>query len=71
MAEALLLRPLHDDPQAMEKFRREQLYAPLPGTKEAKVSAQAKALAAMGLSFEDVDRAMASRRAKAKTTDDG
>jgi hypothetical protein len=55
----------------MEKFRREQLYAPLPGTKEAKVSAQAKALAAMGLSFEDVDRAMASRRAKAKTTDDG
>lgn len=58
-----MLRPLRDDPQAMEKFRRETLYAPLEGTAESKRSAQDKALAAMGMSLDEVDRRYRLRQA--------
>lgn len=58
-----MLRPLRDDPAAMETFRRETLYAPLEGTVEAKRSAQEKALAAMGMSLDEVDRRYRLRQA--------
>lgn len=60
----MILRPLRDDPQQMEKFRRETLYAPLEGTVEAKRSAQNRALAAMGLSLDEVRAAQERRRAE-------
>jgi len=45
----------------MEKFRRETLYAPLEGTVEARRSAQNRALAAMGLSLDEVRRRQEAR----------
>ncbi len=60
----MILRPLRDDPQAMEKFRRETLYAPLEGTVESKRSAQDRALAAMGLSLDEVRAKQERRRAE-------
>lgn len=63
VCEALLLRPLQHDPAAMEKFRAETLYAPLSGSKESKRQAQRDALAAMGVSWDEVERkARASRQ---------
>ncbi len=55
------MRPLHAHPEAAEQFQRE-LRAPLPGTQEAKAEAQRKALAAAGLTPEDVRRIMAKRK---------
>lgn len=62
VAETLMLRPLQHDPKAMEEFRQEVLYAPLTGTVEAKVKAQTKALAQMGLDMESVNAMLAERR---------
>lgn len=49
VAEAMLLEPLRDHPEEMRKFREEHLYAPLPGTRQAKKRASLGALAAMGV----------------------
>ena len=48
VAEALLLRPLQHDPAKADEFRHDVLYAPLPGSKEAKRRATMDVLAAMG-----------------------
>lgn len=54
VAEALLLRPLQHDPAKADEFRHDVLYAPLPGSKEAKRRATMDVLAAMGVSLEEV-----------------
>lgn len=58
VAEALLLEPLRDHPEEMRRFRQESLYAPLPGTRQAKKRASLGALAAMGVDPKKVKPGM-------------
>lgn len=54
VAEAMLLEPLRDHPEELDKFRRDVLYAPLPGTRKAKRKAQAAAMAQFGVDLDNV-----------------
>ena len=62
-AEALLLRPLQDHPEQMEKFRQDVLFAPLEGSRTSKIKAQTQALSQFGMDMGQVDKMMKARRA--------
>jgi len=64
LAEAVLLAPLVEHPEQLDKFRRETLYAPLPGSKTAKKKAKLSALAAMGIDPKSVKPGMGMARTK-------
>lgn len=72
MCEAMILEPLRDHPEQMRKFRDEHLYAPLPGTRQAKRKASLGALAAMGVDPSMIRPGMgAGKRTRSKSTPKG
>lgn len=72
MCEAMILEPLRDHPEQMRKFRDETLYAPLPGTKQAKRKASLGALAAMGVDPKSIRPGMGiGKRTRSKSTPKG
>lgn len=54
VCESMILDPLRDHPEELRKFRDDVLYAPLPGSRQAKRRATAGALAAMGVDPKNV-----------------
>jgi hypothetical protein len=63
---ALMVEPLADDPERLETFLREHLYAPLPGSDESRKRAQQDIMAAAGLTPEKIDRMLAAQQKRAQ-----
>lgn len=55
---AYIIKPLEQTPDKKAEFLKEHMYAPLEGTVEARQKAQTDALAAMGITPDQVGRMM-------------
>ena len=53
---AIMLRPLEGDPERRDAVLRDHIYAPLPGTQEAKDKAVQAALQSTGVDMDMVKR---------------
>lgn len=66
MAMSVLLEPLKGDPERLQTFIDDHLYAPLPRTAKARKVAQSSALAALGFNLEQAQALAIKDRERAQ-----